>query len=1009
MSLRSYVCETAMAPVLAFACVFPACFAELDASVLGVTGGGADVFASAPSQPDAGGGAGASAGGVSDSEAGGVKVDDEGDVAGDGDGDEDGDGDGDGDEDEDEHEGEDGDDDDDDDDDDDAPGSKAEGGGATGDVGNGEIDPGIEYDFDCVKIDRVGSPQMVPPAGMQLGFRVLDCAGNPVPLLTRASFELVDDVTGDRFDVGPMGGSTSSLALPSDYGLYSVLALDLSASVSDVVAVDEVVDAALAYVDAIDDGPGGAIMHEFAVVVFGQGSESRLLQDFVMDHELVRAQIESLRGSVRSGLADLYGAYLRSLQLLGTRGDGVARNEKFLVVFAGGTQEDGGDGRLREKAMTSKRESGASIYTIGMRPIADMAKIAELASSEQNHVVVERPDQLRAAVLRAANRANGVVRSNYVIGVCTPARSGEPSVTMSVRMEGNREVVLFDTVTLFYPTTQLDGSVAWCDAEDIVSGRLSCDDSSVCEISCLQMECGCDQLVSCGLCRAGLRCSDDNACVEGEGPGAGSENCSRSDQARGIRFGTVEANQGVGVDLAVAGSVVSHSDRNAKLVAGREMLVRAGWSLAPDWQAREIEARLHIVYEGGDASEIRVRKFVETVSNFSSLATSFSWMLSEDMVREGMRYRLSLHEVDDAMSDTSLPAPFPRVPAIGTADLGVEGNEQVIRVVLVAVAHTYRHCTVTGDAAAVLGGYRDILYATYPLNDVQMRVRDEALEWEGELDIDGWIELLGAISQARAKDDAPAEVYYYGVLSPCVSTMGIAGIGYVPGSPKEPAAARYRTAVGVASAWTFVHELGHNHGRRHVECSGAEGNSDADYPHVGGRTGVWGFDQRTGELYDDQHTDFMSYCSDDWVSDYGWNQVSDVIQAVGLWARGSESRASRKRKSASGMILAGILHPTGARTWWTEPGSVDPASLDARGPSVDIWAGEELLGRMRAEYTLLSDDQSLSIVLNVPRGFERATHIEHIDPQALRHLHSKLGAPRTLTPLDSLRRHNGWR
>src|SRR5690606_655329 len=94
------------------------------------------------------------------------------------------------------------------------------------------------------------------------------------------------------------------------------------------------------------------------------------------------------------------------------------------------------------------------------------------------------------------------------------------------------------------------------------------------------------------------------------------------------------------------------------------------------------------------------------------------------------------------------------------------------------------------------------------------------------------------------------------------------GLGYL-----RVSVGRY-TGDGLAASETFVHEVGHTQGRYHVRCSGGEAGVDSDYPHIGGITGIWGFGIYDLRLRSPAGSrDYMTYCANEWVSDYGYNKV----------------------------------------------------------------------------------------------------------------------------------------
>ena len=289
-------------------------------------------------------------------------------------------------------------------------------------------------------------------------------------------------------------------------------------------------------------------------------------------------------------------------------------------------------------------------------------------------------------------------------------------------------------------------------------------------------------------------------------------------------------------------------------------------------------------------------------------------------------------------------------------------GDMKIKIVLVPITHELNGCSKTADLATMQGSYEDLLYATYPVNSVEFQSH-APYTFTQALTSSGWIALLSEISQLRSSEQADAELYYHGVIAPCGETSGIAGIGYVPNSPEKSWASPYRTSLGVISSpWTFAHELGHNHGRQHVHCSGVESNPDPDYPHEGGSIGAMGYDLRSGDYLNTNHRDFMTYCGDEWVSDYGWNRLGAVVREVTTWAA-----AGADALPAQDALLMGNIAADGSEHWWVERGSVPELERDAtRHAPLRFFDGEQLVDEIPAEYTRLSDDQGVAIRVPLP-------------------------------------------
>jgi len=590
---------------------------------------------------------------------------------------------------------------------------------------------------------------------------------------------------------------------------------------------------------------------------------------------------------------------------------------------------------------------------------------------------------------------DAVSKSNYVVGICTPIALGEPSLTIEVSLEGSDGEEPSDSVTLPYSVASLDGNVTRCDAQDIAHAQLTCDGDD-CEMACIEMECGCDGSAVCGSCGPGSICSSENLCVPGTGHGPGEESCVQVEGARGIGIDEIHANQGVGIVIATGGDLVEPGARNGTLVGDRPLTVRAAWHLEPGFVEREILAVLEL-----DGVRYEDQRPVAEASDFSRWEGSFNWEVPGAAVLPGSTYSVSLFEVESGHSGEAVSSLPNRLPRSGVAELGVPTGRTRVDLTLVPVTHSVGSCSSTPEMGSVLAAYEDVLYATYPINEMEVRTREQPLVYGGDLSGNGWVSLLSQISQLRAADNAAPNTFYYGVLVPCSATSGIAGIGYAPGNPTAMGAAPYRTGVGIVSNFTFVHEFGHNHGRRHVACSGGEASPEPNYPHPGGIVNHWGWDLRDDSIKTPSQPDFMSYCGNEWISDWGWDTTFDVLVGIESWAGDASAMARAELEVAD--VLVGILQDDGEEIWWTERSLIGiEGGSGGNGPDLGFFAGDILLDSQAAEYVELSDDHSVIVRSRLPDAFDSVTSIDHVAARGIS-MHTLGYAPaRVRTPRASI-------
>ena len=209
--------------------------------------------------------------------------------------------------------------------------------------------------------------------------------------------------------------------------------------------------------------------------------------------------------------------------------------------------------------------------------------------------------------------------------------------------------------------------------------------------------------------------------------------------------------------------------------------------------------------------------------------------------------------------------------------------------------------------------------------------------------------------------------------------------------------ARFRAAAGQLNdggADTFVHEIGHTQGRRHIECAGAgvqAAGTDPSYPYEDGRIGVWGFGIRDfGLRHPTVYSDYMSYCGRTWASDWQWNATYTRIKKLTAWGSGAGAPAG------SDGVLIGAIDPDGQQIWWTGPGDL---SSEREPSSTHRVVFEFADGEVEAttQVSVREHYATRNIVARLPKGFDSRTligvrwadeHAEHaVAPASIRRLH----------------------
>ncbi|MBL4686147.1 MAG: hypothetical protein JKY37_16255 [Nannocystaceae bacterium] len=421
--------------------------------------------------------------------------------------------------------------------------------------------------------------------------------------------------------------------------------------------------------------------------------------------------------------------------------------------------------------------------------------------------------------------------------------------------------------------------------------------------------------------------------------------------ARGIVIRRVDVNSGVAITVAENGVLIAPQDR-APIPKQRNTALRVLVDVDEDvWVQREIEGRLTIVQPDGTQDVFSLSETIAADSSESNLQSNFLFGVTADLVLPDVAYRVELFETGTNYETLPEPELAPAVPETGTAYLGTQTSTQRMRVMLVPVQYTAPDggaCQSTTDTSEEsLERYRAALFQHNPTESVEISVHEPMIVDDIDLSVTGSVYiLLTRLSVLRADDAADPDLYYYALFDNCAACIqgdgsgGISGclLGVAAGiAQATQGAGSIRVAVGVTATPsdanggvdTFVHEIGHNQGGNHVACPGqTAAGPDVAYPHDNGSIGVWGFGVIDFAIRNpSNHSDYMSYCSPTWVSDYQWAATFDRIETLSGWGFGLDGGQTREEEP---MLLVGAVNPvTGEQRWWTDRGTLAPADYSA--------------------------------------------------------------------------------
>jgi hypothetical protein len=349
--------------------------------------------------------------------------------------------------------------------------------------------------------------------------------------------------------------------------------------------------------------------------------------------------------------------------------------------------------------------------------------------------------------------------------------------------------------------------------------------------------------------------------------------------AAGVTLREIVMYQGVSRPVMTAGAPATS---DIPIVQGRDALFRLFYDTDGSFAGGLVTARFHV--DGHPESPVEVVQPITGSSSEDNISSTINLEVPGSMLSPGMTYRVEILQ-EESVSPVDNPAA--KYPAEGSTPLSVGASPAVLHVELIPIQYAADGSNRLPDTSeGQLTAYRELFYGIYPLSNVDITVH-APVNWPSTISPNGagWTNLLDSLANFRAQENTPDNVYWYGIFMP-TSSVGtfcgggcVAGLGFVT-SPSDTFG---RVAIGLGypgsiATETAVHEVGHNHGRNHAPCGGAQG-VDGGFPYSGGSIGVWGYNIVTKQLFSPNQTaDLMGYCTPLWVSDYTFKAFFSRVQ-----------------------------------------------------------------------------------------------------------------------------------
>jgi hypothetical protein len=270
----------------------------------------------------------------------------------------------------------------------------------------------------------------------------------------------------------------------------------------------------------------------------------------------------------------------------------------------------------------------------------------------------------------------------------------------------------------------------------------------------------------------------------------------------------------------------------------------------------------------------------------------------------GLTHEVDCLEVASTPNDCKATVSFLDTPEAKVSIIGIQWED----------SGSTLHDPNLADYEAIV---QDML-AEHPIPDLDWDRPYELNDWVdngGPPDDDGtlsdWsLSDVNAELASRRSSDGVTDRLYYGLLVDYVSG---ADLGLAP-RPGWVGSGFYRAT----DPTTFAHEVGHNYGRRHVNCNGRERDVDTSYPYTGGRISTattgnnayYGFHIATQQVFSPGTGALLGYCRPRWVSDYTYEAMRSVI--VSRWGPSPAPRVAGPLAAGDPAVLVtGIVDIAG--------------------------------------------------------------------------------------------------
>lgn len=285
----------------------------------------------------------------------------------------------------------------------------------------------------CIDLDILQTTTATP-ANVSILFKVKDCAGKPIPYLDATDFELYEN----NKLISEFEANRDIFPVATQFVYSTILYLDLSGSILASQNLEPLKNAALNFVESVMPAIGAENYGAFRMGIkwFDGAAEMHTLVDMTANKDALKAAISGITSNISTdNSTNFYGAvldgitdaqefynYYSSMQMLSTTS---------LVFFTDGTDQAN---RVTYAAASSKidqNRENISYYTIGLGGEVDEGVLKNIGRDAAEFAA--NLTQLTSTFARMAQRIKDESNSYYLLKYCSPKRSGDNMLKITVK------------------------------------------------------------------------------------------------------------------------------------------------------------------------------------------------------------------------------------------------------------------------------------------------------------------------------------------------------------------------------------------------------------------------------------------------------------------------------------------------------------------------------------------------------------------------------------------------